>query len=384
MRMQLKLSLITATLLITAQVQAEDYVSVQFLQYSENNSLTSVSAPSIMVNKDIGTDYTINMNLVSDSVSGASQTYTDVTSGASPYSRGNGINSTDAKYSKIDYEENRVAGNILLTKRFENRDELTAGISYSAENDFYSSQASLQYKHWLDASKNQAISFGGAYQSNEILDRCPLGSASTCDSNSGASEKMDSTAINLQLGYYQTIDDSSYIDTTLFYSNDDGFLTNPYLNVVRNNNGITADIVQESRPDSRTSYGIAFQYAKALNNNLSLHLGYRYYTNDWKINSHTLESDIYYEYNSDLTLSLGLRYYQQSEADFYNKNSDYFTNQKYASSDERLSNFNAITYKSTLDYKISEDFSVNLGINFYNQSTDLSALYFVSGFTYRF
>ena len=382
--MQIKLSITTATLLLAISAQAQDYVSVQYLQYDENNNRTSVSAPSIVINKDFGTDYTLKVGLVADSVSGASQTYHDSSSGASAYSRGTGVNASDVKYGNIDYEETRIAGNIALTTRLDNRDEFTVGIARSNEEDYYSSEISTQYMHWLDDSKNKSLTFSLAYQANEILDRCPAGSPSTCDTSSGASQAQDATTINAQVTYSQNIDERSSAQATLFAFNDDGFLTNPYLNVVRNYNGVTADIVQEKRPDKRTGYGAAFGYANALSDSLSLHLGYRFYHDDWDINSHTIDSDLYIQANSKCLFKLGLRAYIQSEANFYNEKKDFFTNETYASSDERLSDFNAITYKAGVDYKVSKDLTFNFGANFYDQSTNLSATYFVTGLTYNF
>lgn len=382
--MQLRLSITAATLLLAMNAQAQDYVSVQYLQYDENENRTSVSAPSIMINKDLGTDYTLNVSLVADSVSGASQTYYDSSSGASAYSRGTGVNASDVKYGNIDYEETRLAGTVSLTTRLDNRDEFTFGLARSNEEDFYSTEASAEYMHWLDDSKNKSVTFALSYQANEILDRCPEGSASTCDAGSGASQAQDASAINAQVSYFQNIDAQSYAKATLFVSNDDGFLTNPYLNVVRNYNGVTADVVQEKRPDKRTGYGAAFKYANALNDSLSLHLGYRFYQDDWDINSHTIDSDIYIQASSKWLFKLGLRAYTQSKADFYGEGKDFFTNETYASSDERLSDFTALTYKSSVNYKVSDDLTFNLGANFYDQSTGLSATYFVTGITYNF
>lgn len=382
--MQLRLSIAAATLLVAMNTQAQDYVSVQYLQYDENENRTSVSAPSIMINKDLGTDYTLNVSLVADSVSGASQTYHDTSSGASAYSRGTSVNTSNIEYGNIDYEETRVAATVSLTTRLDNRDELTFGLARSNEEDFYSTEASAEYMHWLGDSKNKSVTFALSYQANEILDRCPEGSPSTCDAGSGASQAQDANAINAQVSYFQNIDAQSYAKATLFASNDDGFLTNPYFNVVRNYNGVTADIVQEKRPDTRTAYGAAFKYANALNDSLSLHLGYRFYHDDWDINSHTVDSDLYIQASSNWIFKLGLRAYTQSQASFYSERKDFFTNETYATSDERLSNFTAITYKSSVDYKISQDLTFNLGANFYDQSTGLSATYFVTGFTYNF
>ena len=363
-------------------LHSEDYVSVQYLQYDENNNRTSVSAPSIVVNKDFGTDYTLNVNLVLDSVSGASENWYDAASGASAFSRGKGVNADDVKYGNVEYEDTRSAGGAVLTTRFSNRDELIVGLNYSMENDFKSAEASAEYMHWLDSSKNSSLSFGASYQANEVLVRAKTYS----DAVSGASEAFDANSLNLQLSYFQNLNAESYLKASLFYIGDSGYLTNPYSNVVRNYNEVTnkADIAGENRPDSRTAYGVSLKYANAITATLSAHVSYRYYTDDWGIDSHTLDTDLYYELGEDWVFKVGLRYYMQSEASFYNARKDHFTNEVYASSDKRLSDFNAITYKTDVAYKFSDAWSANFGANYYDQSTDLSATYFMTGVTYRF
>jgi len=383
--MQLRISLAAATLLASMAVQAEDYVSLQYLQYNESENRTAVSAPSLMLNKDFGTDYTLNVNIVADAVSGASENYYDAASGASAFSRGIGVNATDVTYGNVEYEDTRVAGGASLITRFDNRDELTVGLNYSSESDFYSTEGSLEYMHWLTSSKNNSLSLGVSYQSNEILVECnPDSATSSCDAGSGASEAMTNDVINVQASFFQNINSESYLKASLFYVGDSGYLSNPYSNVVRNYDGINADVVAENRPDSRTAYGASFKYANAITSNLSAHLGYRYYTDDWDIDSHTIDTDFYYEPSSNWLIKLGLRYYMQSEANFYSGQKDYFTNEEFASSDVRLSDFDAITYKTDLEYKVTEDFSVNFGANYYDQSSGIDAIYLITGVTYKF
>lgn len=380
--MQLRLSLPAIALIVAANAQAEDYVTFQYLQYQENDNRVSVSAPSIMINKDFGTDYTINASFVADAVSGASPTYFDAGSGASAYSRGENVSANRVKYGNVSFEEQRAAGSATLTKRFANRDELTIGGDISSEHDFDSVSGSAEYMHWLTPAKNQSLSLGLSFQSNEIVARC-VGEVN-CDASSGASQEMSATAVNAQMSFLQNINRNSYVKASLFYIMDDGYLTDPYLNVVRNNDGVTADVVGENRPDKRRAYGAALHYANALSNAVTLQLDYRYYQDDWKISSHTLDGDIYYDLNPQWRFNLGLRGYVQSAASFYNGSADYFTNERYASSDFRLSDFNAINYKADVRYAFTKAFSVNLGANYYDQSTGLKATYLMTGFRYNF
>jgi len=377
MRMQLgKLSLAASMVLVAMNAAAEDYINVEFMQYDESDSRVSVSAPSLEINKDFGADYTLNVDVVLDSVSGASPTYydADASSGASAYNR---RSSSNIKYDNIEFEENRVAGSATLTTRFENRDELNIGVSYSSESDFYSYEGSASYLHYLDSSHNQSLSFGGSYQSNEVLIKNCMDNSNCVDASSGASQKMTNDAYNLQLAFSQVIDETSVANIGLFYTAESGYLSSPYHNIVRNGNFIEA----EKKPEDRAGYGLKLSYQKALSDTLYGQLSYKYYIDDWDINSHTIDSHLYYEIGDSLRLGAGLRYYNQSEAEFY---AEGFTTEVFASSDFRVSSFDAFTYKASLDYEITKDLSYNLGANYYDQSTGLSATFFTTGIKYKF
>ncbi|MDB4257403.1 DUF3570 domain-containing protein [Arcobacteraceae bacterium] len=70
MQLNSKLSIATAAILISTTLGAEDYIRVNYMQYSEADSRVKVMAPSIEVNKEVGVDYTVNAKIISDSVSG--------------------------------------------------------------------------------------------------------------------------------------------------------------------------------------------------------------------------------------------------------------------------------------------------------------------------
>jgi len=368
--------------LATLNVQAEDYVSVQYMQYDESNDRTSISAPSIEINKDFGTDYTLNAQIVSDSVSGASPIFYDASSGPSAYSRGP-VNDGDVTYGNVDYDDQRTAAALLLTTRFDNRDELKMGLNYSSERDYYSYEGSAEYLHYLGEDKNQAVSLGLSYQYNEVLiQECIFNG--DCDTQSGASQKEDNTVLSAEVGFTQIIDTSSYAKAALFTIVEDGYLSSPYHNVVRNY-GLSEQtvIVSEARPDSRTAYGTSLAYVKAFGDDLTAHFDYRYYSDDWDIDSHTLSAEVFYEIG-DFVVNGGLRYYMQSEADFYSASKATFTNEQYASSDERLSDFDAMNYKLQVEYHLSETIDLNIGAAYYDQSTGLTATYFTTGIKYKF
>ncbi|MEA1918518.1 MAG: DUF3570 domain-containing protein [Campylobacterota bacterium] len=385
-----RLSLVTCTLL--ASVHAEDFVSLQYLHYDESDDRISVSSPSIEINKDFGVDYTLNVKATYDGISGASPTYYDAASGASnklrrdPYNtdfgRGPVGNPEDIVYDNVAFGERRVGVSALVTRRFDSRDELRVGLNYSIEYDLYLYEGSMEYMHFLGSAKNSAISFGGSYQRHVNL--VPCGAyASACDGSSGASKQLPSNHTNLQSTFTQVLDQTSVASATLFYMNENGYLTNSYKNIVRDYD-TNPIIVNEKRPDSRNAGGLLFQYSKSLKPELALHVSYRYYIDDWKMSSHTPDVKLFYQATRDLRLEAGLRYYVQNGAYFYRGEKDAFSDETYASSDERLADFNAYEPTLGLNYYIMENLNYNLSGSYYEQSSGLKALYMITGFTYHF
>jgi hypothetical protein len=370
----MQLSKITASCIIaSALLQAENYVSVEYLQYDESDSRVSVSAPSVLVSYDIGTDYNIKADFVHDAVSGATPSWqTDSGSGASSRDDGG-----DYTYENQAFDEERNGGSVLLTTRFANRDELYTGIDFSRESDFDSKTVSVEYMHYTDKSHNRSVSAGLSYGYNEIL-------SYEYDTGSGASEKETASSINAEIGLNQVLDAKSSVKVAGFVVLDDGYLTNPHASVIRDYNSEQRRQVTENRPDTRLGYGADIKYIRMVHDEISYQFGYRLYDDDWGITSHTINNDLYYKLNDKLTLGAGLRYYTQSEADFYNGSKDFFTDEEYASSDERLSDFDALTYRASVDFKQNDKVSYNLGGQFYTQSTGVDATMITVGVKYKF
>jgi len=132
---------------------------------------------------------------------------------------------------------------------------------------------------------------------------------------------------------------------------DDGYLTNQHINIVRDYNTPNATLAGENRPETLNTWHSLYRFS-------------------WDISSHTLEADVYTNISKQFTLGAGLRYYTQTEANFYNGNMDYFTDETYASNDERLSDFDALTYKVNMNYNHNNLISYNLGVQLYQQNTD--------------
>ncbi len=375
--MQLKktiyLSTITAAILTSSFLHAENYVSVEYLQYDESDDRVTVTAPMLSVSYDFNADYNLKASIMYDGVSGATPSYMTNEDG-------------DLFKGLQDFEDDRTAASLLLTTRFENRDELYTGIDFSREEDYQSLTGSVEYMHYLDATHNTAVNVGLSIAYNEILVYDGDTGASAYDGDSGASHTEDSMNYYLQGGITQVLTKDSSVKVAAFIGSDDGYLTNPHGRIVRDYPTQDAILDVENRPDNRLMYGFTLKYNKMLTENISYIGAYRLYADDWDIMSHTIDNDIYIKLTEQFTLGVGLRYYTQSQAEFYHEEIDYFTDEKYASSDERLSDFDAFTYKVNIDFKQNDTFSYNIGAEYYDTSTvtELSATILTLGMKYKF
>jgi len=379
-----KISLIASSVLLASTLYGENYVSVQYMSYDEDSGRTTIHTPAIEINRDFGMDYTLNLSFLHDSVSGASPIYYDASSGASATIPDGMIYKSDIVYGDVDYDEDRRAFGATLTKRLPSRDELTFGLNFSDEDDYESKEFSLEYLHYLDKSKNSSLSFGASYQRNKVGIYCFL-NTDECDSASGASsdiKEKDLDVLTFEIGYTQVLDRKSQVKYSVFMIDEDGYLSNPYMRVVRDYY-TDVKISADSKPDSRKALGFTMEYAKELRKNLSSISYYRFYDDDWGITSHTFSQRFYYEYDR-WTFGLGFRGYTQSKADFFSGRRDYFTDQKYASSDRRVSEFDSYDYTFMTSYKVNSDLDINMAVGYYDQPEYLDARYYNFGFKYKF
>jgi len=149
--------------------------------------------------------------------------------------------------------------------------------------------------------------------------------------------------------------------------NREGYLSDPYKLV-----GVANSIVGDARPDSRFATTVSARvryFIESLDS--AFHFDYRYYSDDWEIESHTIDIAQYFNVGGGVQLVPSIRYYTQSEAFFY---SDYFDEERfdnYYSNDSRLSSFGAITLGLKVNWEI-QDWLFSAGYQRYTSDQDYS------------
>jgi hypothetical protein len=134
-----------------------------------------------------------------------------------------------------------------------------------------------------------------------------------------------------------------------------GYLTEPYkvVSTIDTTAGESVGQLTEKRPDARTRTSLLAGSVVAIGGDV-LHLSYRYYWDDWSLDSHTV--DLLYRHDtSDHTwIQPHVRYYAQNPASFYTTGLVAGAPlPEFASSDYRLGPLRTITAGMTFGFTVA-------------------------------
>ena len=191
------------------------------------------------------------------------------------------------------------------------------------------------------------------------------------------------TVTDLLLGVSQVLGRHSVLRLNYSYSDSSGYLTDPYklLTVVNplsgepvvrtpapGATGASGVYLFESRPDSRRRQGLYAELRQDFSGKV-LQLGYRYSTDDWEVDSNTLEARLRVPFGESSYLEPHLRYYQQSAASFYRYSlADGAPLPEFASADARLADLDAYTLGIKYGHETSGGNEWSTRLEFYRQS----------------
>lgn len=400
------IGIISCSALASTMAQAEQSLSLHYMDYSEKDQRVDVGDTVLALKADFGVDYSLDLSLGYDSVSGASPAWQindssgvsdeelrlrreRVTLGQTKTAQtllGYAFQSDKYAVQRVGLEDTRKSINSALTVRDEYRNEWTWGLSYSKENDYKSVGASFSYLVYLDKFKNRSMNFGVAYLDDET-------SVFGTGYSTRSYDKLNLASV--EVGFTQVISPRATFDAKLFANNDRGYLSNHYLTVLRyvdvNDNGnFEANeifLAADSRPDTRTAYGTKFSGSYQPMPWLTTQLSYRFYNDTWGIVSHTVDSSVTFEIADGWFINPRATWYQQSAADFYrnpNGAQQAFAPTGVASNDVRLGEYNAQTYSIAVSYQFTPSWKFDAAIHDYQQTNQFGATWYVAGLTYLF
>ncbi len=334
------------------------------LYYGETDNRVQDVSAAISATRDFDDERKLGLSLTADTLTGASasgaialdtpQTFTSPS--------GNKVYTTPAGEVPLDdtFLDTRFAGTVSWTQPLARLYTLSAGVGYSTEYDYTHLGANLSLAR--DFNKRNTTVFIGAAWSQDDMD--PVGGAPIAlspmldvgdQSNKLGTESKD--VLDLLVGVTQVLGRNTVLRVNYSLSDSSGYLTDPY-KIISVVDPLTGDTVlrtpstiagpsglylYESRPDSRLKHSLYTELKHAFGLPV-LHVGHRFMTDDWGIDSQTLDVRVRWPLGAFYYIEPQVRYYTQSEADFYRSSlrADEALPQ-YASADFRLGSFDAVT-----------------------------------------
>jgi hypothetical protein len=302
-------------------------VAFKYLNYEDSQpdaDRISVNAYSVSAMAPIAGKWSINTSYTNDSVSGASPEYhTHMLSGAS------------------SIPENRQAVDLSVT-RYMQKGSLTAGSSYSEENDYisrsYSAQGSLSTEN-----KNTTFTLGGSYTTDTI------------NPSNDKTSFYDKRTVAALAGVTQVLTKKDIVQVNLGYSKGRGYFNDPYK-------------FYDERPDRREIKTVLTRWNHHFDaTDGTSRLSYRYYTDSFGINAHTLGLEYVQPLPNDWTVTPSVRLHSQTAADFYLSTIPSRGTLAPYSLDQRLSAFGALTLGIKVSKRIAKDWLVDVKYENYEQ-----------------
>ena len=274
---------------------------------------------------------------------------------------------------------------------------VSGGISSSAEYDYFHLGVNAKLSRDFN-NRNTTLSGGFAYASDELdpvggvpdpLTQMRIARDDDDDGpGSGRATSDTKDVLDLVVGLTQVISRNFLVQVNYSFSDSSGYLNDPYkiVSVVDAVNGEAVPITlppgvegashlnyYENRPDSRTKHSLYTQ-GKYYMDGKVLDASYRFMTDDWEIDSHTVDFRLRWPVGSNKYLEPHLRYYTQSAADFYRISlTEGEPLPEFVSADYRLADFDAFTAGLKFGWQTPGGNDMSVRLELYSQSGNVSS-----------
>jgi hypothetical protein len=353
------------------------------LYYDEDERVTDASL-NVLVQRVFSRGRQLAIKFGVDSLTGASASGATPASTAQTFTSPSGDDTytTAAGETPLDdtFLDTRFSLAVNYNRPFGARGNVDYGVSLSNEYDYFHGGVNARLSRDFN-ERNTTLTAGLAFAFDTID---PVGGAPVAlepmlapgDKSNKLSDD-DKTVADLVVGVTQVLGQRTIGQLNYSVSYADGYLTDPYklLSVVDPVTGApipgppgTQYLYRfENRPDTRTKHSLFAQVRRMLGRNI-IDGSYRFMTDDWGIDSHTLELRYRWRFDS-FYLQPHLRYYTQGEADFYRVvlfDGDPIPQE--ASADYRLGEFDGTTFGLKYGRPMGEGREWGLRVEYYEQS----------------
>jgi hypothetical protein len=367
--------------------------NTSLLYYGESDDRVQDLSLNFLARRVFIDDKSLTFTLAVDSLTGASASGATPMDVAQTFTSPSGKNTytTPADVLPLDdtFLDTRVAVNATWQQPLGRLYNLSAGVSFSDEWDYTHVGGNLSLSRDFN-KRNTTLSAGLAFAQDSIDPEggapIPLAQMLDVGDFSNKMGDQDKDVVDVLLGVTQVINKNLLVQLNYSYSDSSGYLNDPYkiISIVDATTGDTLANVPApgaegpshqfrfgSRPEDRVKHS-AYGQAKYYWSGKVVDVSYRYMTDDWDIDSHTLDAKLRFPIGERSYLEPHVRYYTQTEAEFYTASiPDDIALPLYASSDFRLGDFDAITVGMKYGWKTQSGNDVGVRLEYYMQSGDV-------------
>ena len=374
---------------VHAQELAPWEVDTSLLIYSESDGRVRDTSLSARARKELKEEKFLDLTLAIDSLTGASpsgatpasvvQTFTSP-SGESEYTVSAGAHALDTSFL-----DTRTALSATWTMPVTRLALLSVGASLSDEYDYTHTGVNARLARDFN-NRNTTLSFGVAL-ANDTID--PVGgspAALTPMLGLAPTTKLGDQSKDVTdwlIGVTQVLSRHTIVQINYSLSQSDGYLTDPYkiLSVV---DPVTGDPVAgplgtgryrylyERRPETRDKQSVYALLKHDFDGDV-LETSYRYMSDDWGVDSHTLELRYRWSFGGARYLQPHVRFYQQTAAEFYRTVLfDGAPLPAFATADHRLGEFDGLTVGLKYGQPTARGGEWSARIEYYTQSGNAS------------
>lgn len=355
-----------------------------YLLYSEADDRVTVNKFAVKAGGDVSDRDRVSLTAVLDTMSGSTPSgavkqSTPSFTGAS----GGGGGSTTNATALAKFDDTRAGMAISWAHAHDNNWEINYGGAVSIENDYESFNASIIINKDTP-SKHYRFTLGLAVTADTIFrvgtNATPEPLTKIGDEKFLGEGEKDTT--DLIAGVTHIINRRTVAQLNLAYSISNGYLTDPYkvFSVVDTATDVAFDSYYEGRPANRkrTSLTMHINHQTYPANNV-IHATYRYYTDDWDVDSHTLIVGERFKFANTKYIEPKLRLYHQTKAFFYQN--EFFddvvanpipTFPEFISADYRLDEMSSITPEIQFGTEVGTDDHLRARIAYMYQEFDAS------------
>ncbi len=376
---------IASTVLLGTNIAGATDIESTMLIYSEQDRV-SAGEGAVSVKHEIKEDQIIKVKLTFDALTGASPNGAAPSSEIQTYTRPSGKGSYDVQPGEIPlddtFKDTRLAVSASYSRKLGRMNSVFIGGNFSGEHDYTSIGINGGISRDFN-NRNRTISVSLSFSSDKLnpeggipVPYASLAAAGKATARLGPDSRKK--VYDILLGVTQTIDRKTLFRANYSRSHSSGYLNDPYkvFSFVQSesspNPGEPLLYLYESRPDKRNKNSIYTQLKRYFNGDI-IDLSYRYFWDDWGINSHTINLFYLYDLKNGKSIEPHIRFYHQSAANFYIPAFIDGTHlEQYNSADYRLSNFSAVTFGLQYAFPIAETKTIKLMFEYYTQFGDSS------------